>query len=231
MPLWKIRIEGHTEMDVQGVNLRETIASIADRMKMCGSVRNKKHTKNVEVVCKCDKQTAENFKNAIIHADKKNPLLDMKRIIVHEPETHSDLALDENKIDEFIIEREDDLTEMVWALQNAGKALLLQEKLRTKSILRGLSAEIAACREVLQNIDKNNISYTVCFPTIAIEGFLTNPPEDYENLTTRLHELYRSARAINFMIREKKDKRDMPLDPLREILDEIEEILKEVRFK
>ncbi len=47
MPLWKIIIEGKTEYDVQGVNLREDVVSVAYKKKIKCKARNRKGTKKV----------------------------------------------------------------------------------------------------------------------------------------------------------------------------------------
>jgi hypothetical protein len=140
---------------------------------------------------------------------------------------YQDPSIEEGSIKSFEIEREDDLTEMVWALQNAGKALMLQEDLKKESMNRALRYEIEAFKEVLSQIS-DGIRFPECFPTVAIEGFLRTPPERNDNLITTLYTLYRYARAINHIIRVGgRDIDEERLDEVRKTLDELDKILKE----
>lgn len=229
MPLWKIILEGQTAFDVQGVNLRETVERIAINSGINGYVRNRKGTKLVEVVCKCEsEQDVEMFKNAIIRGVSENPLVKCGNIEIRGPKEYNDPVIKDDEPNGFEIKREDELTEMVWALQNAGKALLIQNELRQKQQFRALDAEMDAFQEVLNKIEKKNNIYKEQFALIAIEGFLREPPSKCDsNLIARLYQLYRYAKTINNMIETGGDK-DMPLDYMRQTLKEIEDASKGV---
>ncbi|MBN2014996.1 MAG: acylphosphatase [Candidatus Altiarchaeota archaeon] len=99
---------GNTDMDVQGVYLRQMIKEIADKTNIIGQVKNRRDGK-VEVICDTDKKTADEFYEKI-----KNKA-DKERIKIKREECTPPT----NKISEFNgfqIIREDDLKEMVWAL-------------------------------------------------------------------------------------------------------------------
>lgn len=233
MPLWKILVTGTTPMDVQGINLRESIAHVACAMRVYCKVRNKKGSNVVEIVCKCAGEAEANgFKDALGVLGKENKMVKMENVKIGELARYEDPALKESDVNGYDIEREDDLTEMVWALQNAGKALLLQEKLRKESLFRALDAEMEAFQQVIEQLEEKS-SYGEFFPTVALEGFLGNPPEPpkgCENLMTKLHALYRYAKTVNHVIENGKDVK-MTLDDLRKTLEEVKLMLKGVRFK
>jgi acylphosphatase len=229
MPLWKIILEGQTAFDVQGVNLRESIERIAIDMKIEGYVRNKKGTKLVEIVCRGEtERDAERLRDAINHRlFVINPLVKHDCIKIQGPQKHDDPAEREDEISGFEIKREDDLAEMVWALQNAGRALLIQSELRQKQQFRALGAEIDAFQGVLRMIIKDSNPYKQTFALIAIEGFLREPPSKCDaNLIALLHQLYRYAKTINRMIQTKENKEEMPLEEVQNTLKDIENILR-----
>lgn len=230
MPLWKIILKGQTAFDVQGVNLRESIERIAIDMKIGGYVRNKKGTKLVEIVCRGEtERDAERFRAAINHRlFVINHLVKRDYIEIQGPQKYDDPAERGNEIGGFEIKREDELTEMVWALQNAGRALLIQGELRREQQFRALGAEIYAFQEVLNKIEKGN-TYKEQFAVIAIENFLREPPLKCDsNLIALLHQLYRYTKTINKLIDSGRDRAEMPLEHVQKILKEIEDASKGV---
>jgi acylphosphatase len=195
MALWKIIIKGETAFDVQGVSLRETIDRIAKRAGTAGFAKNEKGRNIVEVICRFS--TLEG------------------------PKPFNDPAINEADMGEFLIRRDEDLTEMVWALQNAGYALLKQEELRNRARVRALKAELFAFLVVIEKIENKNV-HKECFTTITIENILREPPQRFSDIAmAKLHNLYSYAQAINNMIRSGVDKGEMPLDEVRMLIDEI----------
>jgi acylphosphatase len=225
MPLWKIIIEGKTAYDVQGVNLRENVITVAYKNGIKCKVWNKKRSKKVEIVCRCENiERAEIFKNDIEKSLKKNPLIKDEPTI-KTPELYMDCGLKEEDINDYEIEREDDLTEMVWALQNAGRAFLIQGELIKKMHVKALKAELEGFKEVLGKIDDDD--NRECFTLVALETCLKEPPWENAELIAKLHTLYRYAKTINFVIRRGEKRNKMPVDEIPKVLKEIGEILDE----
>jgi len=226
MPLWKIIIEGRTAYHVQGVNLRESVVSGAYKEGVKCKVRNKKGSKKVEVIFKCeDEKHAILFKKGVSSEIKKNRMVE-PGYEISEPEAYIDPAITEEDVNDFEIEREDDLTEMVWALQNAGKALMIQGKLRDEMHTNALKVEIEGSKELIGKIT-NESDVKECFATVAIESCLKEPPWGDLEFAAKLHYLYRYARTINYMIHKNEDTNTMPIDNMLELLEEIGEILKD----
>jgi acylphosphatase len=222
MALWKIILRGETAFDVQGVNLRETIDRIAKKAGTAGFAKNEKGRNVVEVICRfATLEEAEKFRQELYrHIPRINPLAEIERIKIEEPKPFNDPAITEESLTEFLIRRDEDLTEMVWALQNAGYALLKQDELRNRARIRALKAELFAFLVVIEKIENKN-PHKECFTTITIENILREPPSKFSDIAmTKLHNLYSYAQAINNMIRSGADKSGMPLDEVRMLIDE-----------
>ncbi|MFH1126858.1 MAG: acylphosphatase [archaeon] len=124
-----------TGPSVQGVQLRETIRSIANKLKLKGAVENHKNG-SVMAIFVYTKEQEDNIKKCILGALEKVK----KSMEISEPE-FSEICINEkpidsfelNKIDDkqietelikediFVVRREHELQEMVWALQGAGR--------------------------------------------------------------------------------------------------------------
>lgn len=126
-------MKGETPADVQGVNLREEIQRIAVKKpfkdNILGFVRNDKQNGLVEIICKSKKGTAlvDEFYAEILKLNQENGLIKISEknsgviTMSYSTAVKRDLLNKELKFNDFRIERNDELTEIVWALQAAGK--------------------------------------------------------------------------------------------------------------
>jgi acylphosphatase len=223
MALWKIILRGETAFDVQGVNLRETIDRIAKKSGTAGFAKNEKGRNVVEVICRfATVEEAEKFRQELYrHIPRINPLAEIERIKIEEPKPFNDPAILEADMAEFTIKRDEDMTEMVWALQNAGYALLKQDELRNRARIRALKAELFAFLVVIEKLENKN-PHKERFTTITIENILREPPSKFSDIAmAKLHNLYSYAQAVNGMIKIGADRSGMPLDEVRMLIDEI----------
>lgn len=185
----KIVIEGP---QIQGVTLREKIKKIADDIKIRGFVRNLKDKKTVEIICIKD----DNYNNFfdVLNKIKNDDKFEINKITEH------DHLLDENHFKDFEIKREDDLQEMVWALQGAGKMFELTEKRRVKGQVKAL---IYGLSEITDWLNSGKI---VPLEPIALNNFLINCPIDNEqDLIENLQTINSEIRELNHLINGKDE--------------------------
>jgi acylphosphatase len=191
MAIWRMVFWGATDMDVQGVYLRQVIKEIADSKEFCvkGHTRNLKDG-SVEVLCECDKATADKLFSSIKQAAA------VKRIKIDENKTEPPTQ----KIfefDSFDIVREDDLKEMVWALQGAGRTFKEQDDIKKEEALRGLFYELRALSDyALEMLEKNN--HKRAFRMLSMENIMTCPPSGIdETIVSQIGDLYQRCSEIN----------------------------------
>ena len=118
--IWLFTITGKDETEVHGKAYRVKISKAADKKKISGSVRNIKSIREIEVRVASEEGEASEFKAALEQAMNKDREEEEKLIFgecVH-------LKEDDGKYQGFSVIREDELTEMVWALQGAGGVFL-----------------------------------------------------------------------------------------------------------
>lgn len=225
---WKFIVKGDTPTDVHGVNLRESIQKLAlnKEFKLEGQVRNLKGTDQLEVICQTDSEDlVETLREAIkTKIPEKNILVEPKNIKISEKNEIQDATL--KNFETFEIVREDELTEMAWALQSAGKAVLSQDKVRAKNLIRGIQQEIELIRQHIVNIRNKENKHRIRFILLAIKNLLKEPPESCENLAATLYSVYVYCEAINIMIESGIPMDEMPLDDLEDSLEKVEKILK-----
>lgn len=119
--MWLFRIIGEDETDIHGGGYRVRIMKFAKEQGVLGSVRNIKFKPEIEVrLIKENKEQAEKFKDDL-KTKLKEPKLKFDDVCYFQDN-------DDNYKD-FTVVREDELTEMVWALQGAGQIFsVLAEK-------------------------------------------------------------------------------------------------------
>jgi acylphosphatase len=195
MAIWRMVFWGATDMDVQGVYLRQIIKEIADSKELCvkGHTRNLKDG-SVEVLCECDKATADKLFSSI----KQSSVF--KRIKIDENKCESPTQ----KIfafESFEIVREDDLKEMVWALQGAGRIFKEQDDIKKEEALRGLFYELRSMSDYAQEmLEKNDHKRT--FRMLSMENIMTCPPSGIdETIVSQIGDLYQRCSEINGMIK------------------------------
>ncbi len=239
---YKVVITGKTETDVHGVGLREFISKVAnsEKVKVDGNIRNIKNSNRVEILCKT-KDDIVKLVDVIKQTIKDNPIIDSDEINFGEPKEVKDETI-EIVDDKFEVIREDELTEMVWALQTAGKAVLSQEKIRSQNVIRGVLVELENLKNKLNEIDekkelKGSDLYTIRFNVLSIEEFLREPPNmknlgiDSKKLCSRFHIIYHISKVIEKMADsgENKDALFGPIDQLKKTTDEIDLMLKPLK--
>ena len=229
MPIWKLIVEGDTPTDVHGVSLRESIHKTVCKMNaeqeiLKGNVRNIKGSNFVEIICEADTDVIpKKLKELIIkEIPKNNPLVDMKSIDIGEMNEITDDSL---KFDGFKLVREDELTEMVWALQAAGKAFFSQDIIRERNLMRGLAFEMDHIKRVLVQIDDDTKNFEGKINLILIENIIKEPPynpqEIDDELMYDLYSLYEYCQYINMIVGQ-GDGIKVPLDEIRKLIGEME---------
>ncbi len=221
MGLWKIVIGDKDSTYLHGVTLREDVRKVAlsSKPQIKGQVRNLKDTGQVEILCISGNEPVD-FKKAIENEIKENLLIKELPEIKILPSPIND-SHQEDKIkgsETFKIIREDELTEMVWALRNAGAAVLSQEVIRGRNILRTLLAEL-----LTTNIMINSGKIEREINIIALESMLREPHESIsDEILIDLHSVYALCRQLN----KKLDNDDKPTqDELAELNRQITEIV------
>lgn len=180
----KIKITG---IQIQGVTLRENIKEFANEKGFGGFVRNNKQLETVEVICK--KKNEKAFLKEIEDIKKKDS--DIIKIDKAIPRNY---IIDENGFpNEFIVKREDDLHEMVWALQGAGRVFAVVEKRRIKGFLRGLSYELNTISDWLGNPE-------YVFEPTSLNNFLTHCPFDDDDVN--ISAMFEGLQSISVKLRE-----------------------------
>lgn len=114
----RIMINGNEEHSIHGKRIRRDIKEIADREEARGSVRNIKNKPQVEIRIMADRDRAVRFCGFL------------EKEVCAEPGLRLDgpHTLEGEQAGEYIgfrVIREDELTEMVWALQGAGDVFLM----------------------------------------------------------------------------------------------------------
>ncbi|RLF94866.1 hypothetical protein DRN50_04710 [Thermococci archaeon] len=235
--VWRIVLKGDTPDDVQGINLRNEIARIAKNLRkegknIRGQIRNIKGEAKVEILCqgsdvrefieRLKKFIDKEFKGKIkLNEYKEKRIVDLK--------------------DDFVIIREDDLTEMVWALRGAGKVFerlikLIDEKereresKRKKSLLLSLENELSSIYDRADRIERREAHMK--FRLFCIENFLKEPPIDVDiELTKGLNDLYEYCDETNNLIDMYPQMSDEETKLLEDNIDKIKKLVDELLKK
>lgn len=200
--------------NVQGIQLRETIAKEANHSGLRGQTRNLL-TGDVETIFLCEKNE-DSIKKCISESlDKviKSGLLDGdeadsirindKKRHESEPEEVTDEKTEERlKKSKFTLVREAELREMVWALQGAGK-VFLSASLKIETLLGYKEKEV---RGRLESVKKEllymqssfeNVDDPVCLKQFIADPLmdLTAGEDEEKDLIREFIELYYEYRA------------------------------------
>jgi len=217
--LCRVVIEGKTASAVQGTGLRDAIQEIADNLGAKGQIRNIKGESKVEVIC--EKVHCVRLKEEILRLDStQENVFKIKKVDIKE-----DLF---DEFTGFDVVREDDLSEMVWGLQAAGKVFAITEEkrefTRNRSLFKGLELCINSISIHLDQIQSNEKRSPMHL--FAVEHFLEEPPGNVDDtLLRKLWDLYTLCKNINAGI-ENRIKVDDPL--LQDYIKRLRELLIEV---
>jgi acylphosphatase len=223
----RIVIEGETSFSIQGVNLREDIEQFVKTpfngksLDIKGKIRNLKEGK-VEIIC-----FGSDVNKLFNELDKwKNSKDNNKQFKIKNLYKFSYGEEDKfGSFDDFIIERSDDQSEMVWALRGAGrrfeKAADALEKIndnlleRDKKIAAGrlltLYHELMHNRNVLSDAERNKdrllleaMKANIGWPAIPDDSFANSLGEIFSDFNDFKKGIM-SDDAL-FMLREKIEK-------------------------
>ena len=218
--LRRILVKGVAASDVQGIVLREAIQKVAKSMGVKGSVRNVKGRPLVEIICEAGK--AAPFAAGISRLQESLGT----KFDVQGP---TEELFDEFK--DFEVIKEDDLTEMVWGLQGAGRAFLLGEERRKSRLHMSLTNEILSISIRVARAKESKYSE---FPLFCTEHFLKEPPHDTgEAFMFKLRDLHNLCSETNEMMRDIKDGKavlgSQTEDNLKKISEITEGLIKSLR--
>ena len=197
--LVRIIIEGETASSVQGAELRETVQEIAGKIGIKGQIRNVKGKPKVEIICEKEKSDLL-FKEIERLKERKDTLFKIKNV------TKTDKLFDD--FQDFDVVREDDLSEMVWALQGAGKVFYFAEKMRQETRKKSLFTALKSCiTNISMNLDEIiSGEKSSRFHLFAIEHFLKEPPLGVDSILERnLWDLYDVCQEVNTLLTDRKE--------------------------
>jgi hypothetical protein len=197
-------ITGKDETEIHGKRYRAAIAKLAIESNILGSVRNVKSKPEIEVRLVLNNKTeALNFINKLEPVLNKNKKEDERL-------KFSDLYESEDgdgKYNEFNVIREDELTEMVWALQGAGDVFLKssQEILnvminrdykKERGLMGALSLEVRYIKKEIDDMTikiKDDKKVKFHFDKHCMQRALVEPPwADNDEFMIITHELFYS---------------------------------------
>ncbi len=185
--LRRLLIQGMTASTIQGVGLRDKIEALGQEYDIQGQVRNWKGKPLVEVIYQAN-------------AEKENLFLEGIRKIIG---SMDGVRVEDGKnifdFDSFQAVREDDLTEMVWGLQGAGKLLVTIEESRQRSKIQAVKMSIPVIIEHISALPGGDPKGT--FPLFALEHFLEEPPVDLSPaLAEKVSQLHAMCHEANDLI-------------------------------
>ncbi len=231
MELWEFVLWGHE--DLHGIQLREKIKKLADEKNIVGMVQNEKSNGTVMVRCYAQgsEQANEFFEKILVINDplienKIDQLKSEKRKVILEPEEKKPFQ------QEFKINREDELSEMVWALQGAGKVFAIAEEQREKhhqqKLEQALEHGLAHISNKASELKANPKSVRH-FILLTIEQFLREATAK-NDLITNLYELYYLCDYVNRIQQAEKRQQKEPemqgaLDRIRGLCESIQQKL------
>lgn len=226
MSHWKLEFVAAEGRDIQGITLRESIRVLANKHKVKGMVHNVKESGSVEVVCELKgDEKPDSFFKEIVEMDE--PLF--KGCINSTDSKMTRLAYTpaENApvFDGFKIRREDELTEMVWALQGAGRVFEMQGKARRAALNRALRYGITQISDCANEQIKTDHSPRM-FMLLAVDHYLEECPEEDDVLIRNLYTLKYYCERANQLIASNTDY--VGGDNLKAILQQITGICKRI---
>lgn len=207
----KVEFIGTTTSDVQGIGLREEIQKLAltNTPQIKGFVQNVKGAPIVKVQIIDEDR---NHTNSFVKMLEEKVNEHSKKFDHDAPPVKKDIAdetvdIDAEEYASFKVVREDDLTEMVWALQGAGKTFGAQTKLllkwfeerdrkKNENLKVSLQAELSSISDQANQMVSNKMK-NAGLPVFSIERALTDMPFDADGLRTALHDLHFHCREAN----------------------------------
>lgn len=223
---------------MQGVGFRERAAHALNRLNVKGFARNLKEGGEVELTLLFDgdKNLLEGMINGTIKkiAEKmpmvEGTVIDSKKTALFE-DSYTESQIRE--LERFEVKREDDLHEMVWALQGAGtlfsmatekidRLLAFKEEERRMPLI-SIKCELA---HVQDNLDNANSLELIC-----LKNFISNPlialePEALKRFVEFYHEFVEFREAPEDKRKNNREMMSKKVTDMLEKLEELEESLK-----
>lgn len=203
MEYWQFEFCGKDSSDIQGIGLREEIRETAVKLGINGTVKNEKKNGKVKAVCLVENtEKALDFFNKILGT--ANPLIQGKideqksrktKIIFEPPQ------IDHN-FDGFQIEKEDELTEMVWALQGAGRVFEMQERARITRLDRALRYGLTIMSDCANELQTNSMSKRT-FVFLAVDNYIKECPTTDQELIANLYDLHLFCEKANSSLEQR----------------------------
>ena len=160
--LCTFKINGKDESELHGKQYRVLLKKLADKKGVKGSVRNIKYKSQIEVKLDLeDKAQAEEIrkfmKEELETYDQDTQVLEFGELCQIE---------DDMKYDDFSVIREDELTEMVWALQGAGdvfyksskdirNVMITRDARKERGLLAALKLEVGLIKKTAEDMIKD----------------------------------------------------------------------------
>gem|GEM_PF-6310221 len=161
-------IVGNEEHAVHGGRHRREIKKIADKLKVYGSVRNIKNKPQIEIRYS-EKKNAQDFLGEVL--DYATEL----KLQISTPSSFDED--DEEDYKPFKVIREDELTEMVWALQGAGDVFTQQLQQKKSNCFRSVQSIMGYVGEDKAGQYETREPLRKCHREI-LQGILIEPPFD-----------------------------------------------------
>lgn len=234
MALWRIVVKGQ---QIQGVGFRERAAYAFNTLEIKGKARNIKETGEVEFLLLSD-QGEEALRQVIAGVIEKTgeliPIALEAEIAHIAPVEEKYLEDTIAGVEKFEVLREDDLQEMVWALQGAGNLFMtatktINELLKYKK--NEMSMRLKAIRCELAHA-QNKMGNAKNLDLLCLGNFIANPlvsihPETLQPLVDFYHD-FAEFKAIREEEERKKEMTNMA-NRIKKIMELVEKIGKDAK--
>ena len=117
------------------------------------------------------------------------------KIIFEPPQT-------DHNFDGFQIEKEDELTEMVWALQGAGRVFEMQERTRINRLDRALRYGLTIMSDCANELQTNSMSKRL-FVLLAVDNYIKECPTKDQELIANLYDLHLFCEKANSLLEQR----------------------------
>lgn len=180
MAVYRVIVRGDR---IQAVGFREGVATALKKMGLIGRARNVRDRQEVLLEIVPNEKFGKNdLQNAMDELHKENPLV-KGEITDFKERDDPDVEEEIRNSRTFLVVREDDLHEMMWALQGAGylfnhatkmvTALLEIKKAEQDMRLKSLKIELTQTQNVLSETDKTPPTELTC-----LKDFISNPTKE-----------------------------------------------------
>lgn len=200
--MWLFTITGKDETEIHGKLYRVEIKKIASKSKIRGSVRNIKFNPEIEVKLAIEeKDAALGFKKSL-EQTLNEPKEDEEKFAFSDLRSFED---DDEKYRDFAVLREDELTEMVWALQGAGgvflkssqeilEVMIIRDLKKERGLLGALKLEVGftkrAIEEMIEDIkEKKEVEFRFEQPCLQ-KAFVEPPWADNDSFLQLTSDLF-----------------------------------------